>query len=230
MIYAACPKCNSNDKVTKISALAKSENRPRINLKFPVRPSMEFVRQGFVSKEFDLSEGFNYSKFLPTKSMDTINMPDFTGGVFWLLIIFGCVAWNTDFKTSNLFFTLAGAFIIILPLTVFLYNEAVGKYNRRQYEIISKKGEQALEKHKLSREKERTLFERSERERRDAFEKAELEREKSFKQQAQIEMWRYEKAVERWNKTYYCERDDIVFIPDTNEYERSDKLQAFLYR
>lgn len=40
----------------------------------------------------------------------------------------------------------------------------------------------------------------------------------------------WEHAVERWNKAYYCYRDDIVFVPDDkNRYASLNKAIAYFY-
>ncbi|MHB8278484.1 MAG: zinc ribbon domain-containing protein [Candidatus Humimicrobiaceae bacterium] len=38
----------------------------------------------------------------------------------------------------------------------------------------------------------------------------------------------YEKAMLRWNKLYYCFRDDIVFDPETNEHVSADKINDLI--
>jgi hypothetical protein len=40
----------------------------------------------------------------------------------------------------------------------------------------------------------------------------------------------YEKAIVRWNKLYYCFRDDIVFDPETNVYVSADKIDDLIYK
>ncbi len=37
------------------------------------------------------------------------------------------------------------------------------------------------------------------------------------------------RQVDLWNRTFYCQRDDVVFLPDTGEAGSADDLQAFLY-
>ena len=41
---------------------------------------------------------------------------------------------------------------------------------------------------------------------------------------------RWEHAAIRWNGTYYCYRDDVVFIPgDKNKYAPLNKARAYFY-
>jgi hypothetical protein len=39
----------------------------------------------------------------------------------------------------------------------------------------------------------------------------------------------WERAREFWDKLYYCYRDDVVFIPGTNQSSSPDKLKEYLY-
>ncbi len=39
----------------------------------------------------------------------------------------------------------------------------------------------------------------------------------------------WDQAMARWNRSYYCFRDDIVFDPDNDESCRPQDLQQFLY-
>jgi hypothetical protein len=40
----------------------------------------------------------------------------------------------------------------------------------------------------------------------------------------------YNSHYSRWNKLYYCFRDDIVFDPETNEYAPADKISNLIYK
>ena len=40
----------------------------------------------------------------------------------------------------------------------------------------------------------------------------------------------WQKAMERWNRLYYCGRDDCVFDPITSEFTQPDQLKEMLYR
>jgi predicted RNA-binding Zn-ribbon protein involved in translation (DUF1610 family) len=54
-------------------------------------------------------------------------------------------------------------------------------------------------------------------------------------QQAQLqlqfdeEMKRWKPAMDRWNKLYYCERDDCIFIPNTNTSVPVTKMLEYIY-
>ena len=39
----------------------------------------------------------------------------------------------------------------------------------------------------------------------------------------------WDKAMERWNRLYYCNRDDIVFDPETNETCSKKDVKQFVY-
>ena len=39
----------------------------------------------------------------------------------------------------------------------------------------------------------------------------------------------WDNAMERWNRLYYCNRDDIVFDPETNETCSKKDLKQFVY-
>lgn len=49
------------------------------------------------------------------------------------------------------------------------------------------------------------------------------------RQRAQDQLPDWEQAVMRWNRVYYCFRDDLVFDPATGEACRLDDFYAFLY-
>ena len=44
----------------------------------------------------------------------------------------------------------------------------------------------------------------------------------------QIPIW--ERAMQKWNSLYYCARDDIVFIPNTNEIYSIAEYYQKLFR
>ena len=39
----------------------------------------------------------------------------------------------------------------------------------------------------------------------------------------------WDKAIERWDRLYYCDRDDIVFDPETNETCSKKDVKQFVY-
>ncbi len=43
----------------------------------------------------------------------------------------------------------------------------------------------------------------------------------------EIPLW--ETAMERWNRLYYCMRDDVVFDPDTEASFRPEEMMNYLY-
>ena len=40
----------------------------------------------------------------------------------------------------------------------------------------------------------------------------------------------YEKAYIKWDKLYYCFRDDIVFDPETNEFVTADNINSLVFK
>ncbi len=48
--------------------------------------------------------------------------------------------------------------------------------------------------------------------------------------QAEEGMGRWPLAMERWNRLYYCGRDDCVFLPGTNTYAPITDMREYLYR
>jgi hypothetical protein len=49
------------------------------------------------------------------------------------------------------------------------------------------------------------------------------------RQKYAIEKPRWDRAVHRWERLYYCARDDGVFIPGETPFIPIDKMQEFLY-
>jgi len=41
---------------------------------------------------------------------------------------------------------------------------------------------------------------------------------------------RWQHAMENWNQLYYCKRDDIVFVPNKNDWESLDKMMTYIYK
>jgi hypothetical protein len=46
----------------------------------------------------------------------------------------------------------------------------------------------------------------------------------------EIELPRWEKAMQRWNNLYYCFRDDCVFVPGSEDFSPIAEMRDFLYR
>ena len=56
-----------------------------------------------------------------------------------------------------------------------------------------------------------------------------LRKVKSKRLQFPVEQARWERAMRRWERLYYCVRDDGVFTPGETPFMPIDKMQAFLY-
>jgi predicted RNA-binding Zn-ribbon protein involved in translation (DUF1610 family) len=247
--YAACPKCNNNDKSIKISALVKSVNKPNIDLRFPEKPhDSDFVPQKFVPQEFPCqfysssNSGFKNSG----SRIDYIDLLRFgvfaaLGVLFFLVFIaiyLGTLEkWTEVFRNSSssviAWSVLAGVFFLMshIPYLVYILSS--------RWTVISEKLAYQAEQPKMqafyqSEDKRKKLFEQAEMERQKNFKKSEKERKDAFivaeARRMKAETARYERAVDRWKKIYYCGRDDIAFIFGTNEYTDSEKFQEFLYR
>jgi len=52
----------------------------------------------------------------------------------------------------------------------------------------------------------------------------------SWVQEYSVEYKRWLEAIKRWEKTYYCHRDDCVFIINEDGYAGLSDLTNFLYR
>jgi hypothetical protein len=50
------------------------------------------------------------------------------------------------------------------------------------------------------------------------------------KREAAYQIAEWQKAMTRWDRLYYCERDDIVFDPSEQTYIPVDQMINFLYR
>jgi hypothetical protein len=229
-----CPICNHNDRATKLSALAKAVNRPQIDLRYPVQPSaLEFVPCSFPYNY----EGFQISRFVPRAKPRKILTDELKANYNWFFIT-GMALWGVP-VLAIVFSGIdrIGAIILVLftwclftqiPFVVYVLNKT--QSNNSLARIDAERGQNFCKQEKEKKQD----FLQAEAERKKAFEQEEAQRKKAFEQteakRMQVETPRWENAVTRWDRSYYCERDDIVFIPGTNECESSDKLQQFLYR
>lgn len=53
---------------------------------------------------------------------------------------------------------------------------------------------------------------------------------KDKRNKATAAMPHWQRAISRWNKLYYCSRDDGVFDPDEREFIPADNLMSYIYR
>lgn len=54
--------------------------------------------------------------------------------------------------------------------------------------------------------------------------------QKKRREEAEAEKPQWERAMKRWNKLYYCMRDNGVFIPDEGEFVPVEQMEAHLIR
>jgi hypothetical protein len=52
---------------------------------------------------------------------------------------------------------------------------------------------------------------------------------KRVEQVQRVEIPRWEKAMARWNKLYYCSRDDCVFIPEEDTSAPIAQMMNYIY-
>jgi len=55
------------------------------------------------------------------------------------------------------------------------------------------------------------------------------DRKKQFAR-VQVEIPRWQNAMERWNQLYYCFRDDGVFIPADDQLEPIAQMTEYIYQ
>jgi hypothetical protein len=48
--------------------------------------------------------------------------------------------------------------------------------------------------------------------------------------QLQVEIPRWERAMQRWSALYYCARDDGVFIPSENTFVPITQMMDYIYQ
>ncbi len=137
---------------------------------------------------------------------------------------------------------------IVLAVLYELYNIFLSYLDKQKKRDMDRQREEALRKYVLKRKREIPSFEREEQARKEFLlkeiesEKAAFEQVEDERMKAETVKWEqamcdweketshWEKAMSRWDKAYYCGRDDVVFILGTNEYEKPQNFQAFLYR
>jgi molybdopterin converting factor small subunit len=56
-----------------------------------------------------------------------------------------------------------------------------------------------------------------------------LEQQKAIAELKNQYVAKYPKLVQKYEKIYYCNRDDIVFIPGEDRYVNSSDYEAYLY-
>lgn len=251
MIYAACPLCNKNDRVTK-ATVALSDEINRIKNHRPQWRRFShtgFSRQKFVPNKFEPRDSGIPLAPDPVKISFTGSQNGFLDGLD------GCIHFLIISFTVSFFFTLfiyaifesvLGLWICLSCNCIVILSPVFELFARR---VQRKKWEDnfSLKLRAFNQEeaKRKQAFEKDELERRQALDKEESERERVYYQEVEkmkqefeqsenermkIETERYKRAIERSDMVYYCERDDIVFIIGTTEYEKPDKFQEFLYR
>ncbi len=191
--YAACPKCQKNDKAKKVTGFSKTPGGFYGYWNPPEKPAKkQYVREAPPDR--------NNGIFLSCGII-------FVFGVAFFLC-FGCAMWSfpTGLLEGDL---LANSPLVILstmvlPLSCIAVGLIVFIILVSQY--VSKITNDAKESR---RQKE--------------YSRTEEQRMKT-----EIPVW--ERAMKRYDMVYYCERDDIVFIPATNEYDKPERLKELLYR
>lgn len=58
----------------------------------------------------------------------------------------------------------------------------------------------------------------------------EMSRQGKVNQIEQVEVPKWEKAIQRWNKLYYCHRDDVLFVPEEGIAISKSQMYQYLYQ
>jgi hypothetical protein len=227
-LFCRCPICNRNDKSQKVSALISSQTLNSQGITYENQTTLLSIGNTIIPVNQRVAvptlttQKSEIAKLLSPPSQPQLKkgnrIPDGTSNIFsllaYLMFIIGapvasCILLSSlgvinIFKVKSLsglsIFTLCGVIALIpLGISILLFIKYVPTEKRRNQE-------------------KRTIAENQRR-----------------TQQAQLqlgfndEMKRWNSAMEKWNKLYYCERDDCIFIPNTNTFMPVTKMLEYIY-
>jgi hypothetical protein len=220
--YAKCPLCKRNDKVEKLTAIYQSNNYSYEYLAPPKHPDKLLTCEPNPKPQ-------------PPRNFNKKEKPDYPSDlkklkISLILFIIVCIimlskiveyfiSWN---DTIDRICWGSIIFIIFIYLLVGSF-KTIKKMKELQenFENANKEYEENQRKITLEKEKHEKAIKE--------WEAYKRQYDKEFDQKRSQLMELYNKAMERYNKLYYCQRDDCVFIPGQRDYVQSSDIKNFIW-
>jgi len=227
--YARCPLCNRNDKAEKVTAILRSQTHNMQGVTYQTQTTQVRVGNAYipitrqVAVPVQSSQASELAKHLTPPSQPTPNRN-----------------FNVSAGTSSVAITSAIISLLISGLLLlFLLSPIAGvvlTLGQKQWVALGLTvlgllilGEIALAFIGLTvllffvavpRENQKN----QEKKARAAARRQELQL------RADEEISRWQRAIERWNRLYYCGRDDCIFLPGNNTYAPITHMIDYLYQ
>lgn len=220
--YARCPVCNRNDKAEKITAILRSQMHNSQGITYQTRTTMVHMGNAMVpvtqqvAIPIQTSQMSELAKHLasPSKPQPNMNIVVRNGPSHFALI-------------SAILTAILGIILLLGTLVV-----AIGSMSSSTDALVftlliccpislTPLGVSAL-----------LFIFAVPRERKNNQEKEAIYANKrhEFQLQADEQLKRWNLAMDRWNKLYYCGRDDCVFLPGTNTSAPISNMLEYLYQ
>jgi predicted RNA-binding Zn-ribbon protein involved in translation (DUF1610 family) len=222
--YARCPVCNRNDRVEKVTAILRSQTHNSQGITYQTRTTMVRVGEMFipvnqnVAVPIHTSQTSELAKHLAPPSQPQLNsniaIQDGTSHLALvlaiLLTIVGLVFLFCTVTAAVLFWgSTSSGFdteIVINLIGGFITLIPIGIGIVLFVFGVPRERRANAEKAAIADGKRREL-------------------RRQFDEQS----YRWKIAMERWNKLYYCGRDDCVFLPGTNTYAPVTSMVEYLF-
>ncbi len=227
--YAHCPLCNRNDKAEKVTAIMRSQTHNTQGITYQTQTTQVKVGNTYapvtrqVAVPTQTSQTSELAKQLTPPSQPTPNR-NFT------------ISDGTSSKAmkSVIVLLIIGGFLLLCPLCLIVglaQNLAQGQSNTLGSQLLGVLlfGLVALAPIGLGL----WLFSKvvpRERQKNQEKKAVAAARRQELQLKADEEVNRWQRAMERWNRLYYCERDDCIFLPGSDTYAPITQLKDYLYQ
>ncbi len=208
--YANCPFCKKDDKVEKVTAIIRRNTEKRAK-KSKSKVSELATRLAPPDKP----------KLIPKPEFPLISIPqpkylkkDYSNSGCGVLII-GIGGLMVPFVFSSYMSTITAIIIALLSIGVLMWGIVLLRSGNKKRKIDKKEYElKYLEYQKKYKKLQEEYAVR--------LEEVKAENEK-------IKLSR-PNALKRWEKLYYCYRDDCVFIPEEGSYSSLSEIKDYIYQ
>jgi predicted RNA-binding Zn-ribbon protein involved in translation (DUF1610 family) len=225
--YARCPVCNRNDKVEKVSAILRSQTQKSQGITYQqqttaVRAGNAFIpvtRQVAVpthsSQVSELAKhlfpppqpnpvALNASQTFPDgTSHPALISAIVTGALGAISLLCSCITLISMLSSYTTTDTMVITILILGVITILPIAASILLFVL----ALPRENKKNIEKRAVAEEKRRELQARA---------------------GEQVQHWKL--AMDRWNRLYYCGRDDCVFLPGMTTYAPVTEMTKYLYQ
>jgi predicted RNA-binding Zn-ribbon protein involved in translation (DUF1610 family) len=227
--YARCPLCNRNDKAEKVTAILRSQTHNTQGVTYQTQTTQVKIGNAYapvtrqVAVPVQTSQTSELAKYLTPPSQPTPNrnfsVNDGTSSIV---------------TVSAIVFLIIGGFLLLCPLCLIV--GVVSDLAQAQSNTLGSQvfgvllfGVVALVPIGLSF----FLFLKAvprERQKNQEKKAVAAARRQELRLKADEEVNRWKRAMERWNRLYYCGRDDCIFLPGNDTYAPITQMKEYLYQ